>query len=89
MRTSSPFKAVALKEALEISKMKPEKGPLVAVQNNQTNISTGAGRDENLLEKLAKASDTFLYGGRDQSGEEVVDVEAEVIYPDDLPVEES
>jgi len=84
VRTSSPHKAVALKEALEISKLKPEKGPLVAVQNNQVNM--GGGQDSNLLERMAKNRDEILFAERDKVNEEAID--AEVIYPDDLPVEE-
>jgi hypothetical protein len=79
VRTSSPHKAVALKEALEISKLKPQKGPLVAVQQNtQVNAS---GVDNNLLERMAKATDEVLWGDRDT-------IDAEIVYPDDIPVED-
>lgn len=79
LRQSSNFKKEAMAHAIEIAKLKPEKGPLVAVQNNQ--VVNAAGADSNLLEKMAKASDDILYGDRDK--EEAI--EAEVIYPDDLP----
>jgi hypothetical protein len=85
LRQSSPFKKEAMNHAIEIAKLKPEKAPLVAVQQNQMNVSTG-GADSNLLEKIAKASDEVLYGDRDRKGEDAID--AEVVYPDDLPQED-
>jgi hypothetical protein len=83
IRKSSNFKKEAMQHAIEISKLKPEKGPLVAVQNNQ--VVSVPGADTNLLEKMAKASDNVLYGDRDKENV----VEAEVVYPDDLPVEDA
>jgi hypothetical protein len=80
-RVSSPHKAIALKEAVEIAKLKPERGPMVAIQQN-TQINSGGG-DVNLLEKMAKATDEVLYGDRDRQEE----IEAEIVYPDDIPLE--
>ena len=81
---SSPHKAMAMKHALEISKLTPEKGPLVAVQQN-SNVNVSAGEGSNILERVAKASDELLYGDVEKKEEAV---EAELVYPDDLPQED-
>jgi DnaJ-class molecular chaperone len=73
---SSPHKQFAIKQALELSRALPEKTPLVAVQQNQTNISGGG--EAGLLEKMSKAADELLYNR--PASAQVVD--AEVIKED-------
>jgi hypothetical protein len=72
-----------MQKALEMSQILPQKGPLVAVQQNQQNISAGVG-DSNLLEKMSKAADELLYGRTTLGDSHTLD--AEVI--DVTPVEE-
>ena len=57
--TSSEHKQFAMQKALEMSQMLPQKGPLVAVQQNQqVNVTDGSG---GLLEKMSKMADEVLY----------------------------
>jgi hypothetical protein len=80
--TSSEHKQFAMQKALDMAQILPQKGPLVAVQQNQQTINAGAG-DSGLLEKMSKAADELLYG-RTTLGDSHT-LEAEVI--DVTPVE--
>jgi hypothetical protein len=59
--TSSEHKQFAMQKALDMAQILPQKGPLVAVQQNQQTINAG-GADAGLLEKMSKAADELLYG---------------------------
>ena len=53
---ASPFKEWASDRLTEIGKLRGEKGPLVAVQNNTANVSVGSG----FMEQLLALSDKVL-----------------------------
>jgi hypothetical protein len=61
MVTSSEHKQFAMQKALDMAQILPQKGPLVAVQQNQQNINAGSG-ESGLLEQMSKAADELLYG---------------------------
>jgi chorismate mutase len=55
---SSEHKVFALQKALELARILPEKGPMVAVQQNNQTVISGEG---GLLEKMSKTADEILY----------------------------
>jgi hypothetical protein len=68
---SSEHKRWAAQKALEMSQVLPEKQPLVAVQQNQTNVIGGEG---GLLEKMSQTADKILYDRADVVDAEAVEV---------------
>jgi hypothetical protein len=85
--TSSDHKEFAMQKALDMAQILPQKGPLVAVQQNQQNIQAG-GADSGLLEKMSKAADELLYGRTTVADShplegEVIDVEAKEVKDGD------
>jgi hypothetical protein len=68
---SSEHKRWAAQTALEMSQVLPEKQPLVAVQQNQTNVIGGQG---GLLEKMSQTADKILYDRPDIVDAEAVEV---------------
>lgn len=77
--TSSKHKEFAMQKALEMSQLLPEKKPLVAVSQQQLNMTVSA--EGGLLEKMSKFADEVLYNSRIPtnrlpSAPNVIDVEA-------------
>ncbi len=72
--TSSKHKEFAMQKALEMSQLLPEKKPLVAVSQQQLNMTVQA--EGGLLEKMSKVADEILYTRSSgvRSTPEVVDV---------------
>lgn len=73
--TSSKHKEFAMQKALEMSQLLPEKKPLVAVSQQQLNMTVQA--EGGLLEKMSKVADEILYTRSSpvQRTGEVIDVE--------------
>jgi hypothetical protein len=59
LQTSSKHKEFAMTKVLEMSQMMPPKTPLVAVNQNQLNVT--AVTEGGLLEKMSKMADEVLY----------------------------
>lgn len=66
---ASPHKAMAVKELLDISEMKPKKSGLALNVNQAVQVNAGGGGD--LLARMSKAADEVLY----HQGGQVVDAE--------------
>lgn len=74
-KVASAYKQFAMQKALELARVLPEKQPLVAVQQNQMNVTHSS--ESGLLEKMSKTADEILYGGRSAA------VDAEIVKDSD------